>query len=66
MQFNVVNDQEQVVQFVWHGGAWCGIALHGVCIRAPATFVAWLCIKSVWCFSRAFSAAPLHIRLCLD
>ena len=65
MQFNVVNDQEQVVQFVWRGVAWRGIALHGVCIRVPATFVAWLCIKSVWCFSRAFSAAPLHIRLCL-
>ena len=28
----------------------------------PATFVVWLCIKSMWCFSRAFSAAPLHIR----
>ena len=29
MQFNLVNDQEQVAQFVRRGMAWyCGIALH--------------------------------------
>ena len=57
MQFDVVNDQEQVVQFVWRGVAWRGIALHGVCIRVPAPFVAWLCIKSVVLFQGFFSSS---------
>ena len=26
MQFNLVNDQEQVAQFVWRGVAWRGVA----------------------------------------
>ena len=30
MQFNLVNDQEQVARFVWCGVAWRGVALHGV------------------------------------
>ena len=33
MQFNLVNDHEQVVQFVWRGIAWRGVALHGVSVR---------------------------------
>ena len=36
MQFNLVNDQEQVAQFVRHGMAWRGVALRGV-----ASGVAW-------------------------
>ena len=31
--FNLVNDQEQVAQFVWRGMAWCSVALHGVSVR---------------------------------
>ena len=30
MQFNLVNDQEQVAKFVWRGVAWRGMAWHGV------------------------------------
>ena len=38
MQFNLVNDQEQVAQSVWSGLAWRGVALrcvalHGVSVR---------------------------------
>ena len=38
MQFNLVNDHEQVAQFVWrsvpwHGMAWGSVALHGVSVR---------------------------------
>ena len=38
MQFNLVNDQEQVAQFVRQGMAWRGVAwrsavLHGVSVR---------------------------------
>ena len=31
MQFNLVNDQEQVAQFAWYGVALCW---HGVSVRA--------------------------------
>ena len=30
MQLNLVNDQEQVAQFVWRGVAWRGVAWGGV------------------------------------
>ena len=33
MQFNLVNDQEQVAQFVWHG-----VALRGISIRVYQYF----------------------------
>ena len=33
MQFNLVNDQEQVAQFVQRGMAWRSVALHGVSVR---------------------------------
>ena len=38
MQFNLVNDQEQVPQFVrrgvaWRGVVWRGVALHGVALH---------------------------------
>ena len=59
------------------GVVWHSVALYGVSVSVgvyqyfrgvPAVFVVWVCIKSVWCFSRASSgssssqAAPLHIR----
>ena len=44
MQFNLVNDQEQVVQCVRRGVAWRGVAWRGV---------AWRCVAgrgvSVYC-----------------
>ena len=32
MQFNLVNDQELVAQFVRRGVAWCSIALRGMAL----------------------------------
>ena len=52
MQFNLVNDQEQVAQFVQHGVAWRSVALHGISIMVissgggvPAALVTWPCIS---------------------
>ena len=36
MQFNVVNDQEQVAQFVRHGVAWRGVAWRSVALQGVA------------------------------
>ena len=36
MQFNLVNDQEQVAQFVWRGVAWRGVAWRGVALQGVA------------------------------
>ena len=36
MQFNLVNDQEKVVQFVWCGVVWRGVAWRGVAQRCVA------------------------------
>ena len=36
MQFNLVNDQEQVAQFVRRGVAWRGVAWRGVAWRGVA------------------------------
>ena len=33
MQFNLVNDEEQVAQFVQRGVAWRCVVLHGVSVR---------------------------------
>ena len=51
MQFNLVNDQEQVAQFVGRGVAWCSVALRGVSITVycggwgvPEALVAWVFI----------------------
>ena len=42
MQFNLVNDQEQVAQFVRRGVAWRGVAWRGVAWRGVAwRGVAW-------------------------
>ena len=43
MQFNLVNDQEQVAQFVRRGVAWRGVALRGVALALG--FVAGGCLK---------------------
>ena len=40
MQFNLVNDQEQVAQFVRRGVAWRGAALH--CMALALGFI------SIW------------------
>ena len=32
MQFNLVNDQEQVAQFVRHGVAWRSLAFYGMAL----------------------------------
>ena len=50
MQFNLVNDQEQVAQFVQRGMVWRSVALHGVRVISiaggvPAALVAWACIS---------------------
>ena len=38
LQFNLVNDLEQVVQFVWRGVAWRGLAQHCVSVRVYQYF----------------------------
>ena len=43
MQFNLVNDQEQVAQFVRRGMAWYGIALRGMALALG--FIAGGCLK---------------------
>ena len=57
MQFNLVNDQEQVAQFVWRG-----VVLHGVSVRVNLyfggclqRFLACACIIFMWGFSVASS-----------
>ena len=46
MQFNVVNDQEQVAQFVRRGVAWRGAVRRGAVRRGVAlAFIAWGCLK---------------------
>ena len=36
MQLNLVNDQEQVAQFVWRGVAWRGVGWRGVALQGMA------------------------------
>ena len=58
MQFNLVNDQEQVAQCVRRGMAWRRVAGHSIrvyCRGRPEAFVAW-----VFCF-----ACPGHFRAVL-
>ena len=40
MQFNLVNDQEQVAQFVRRGVAWCSVVLWGVALALALGFIA--------------------------
>ena len=79
MQFNLVNDQEQVAQFVRRGIAWRGVALRGValalgcCGGCLKRFVARVFYWAVGCLPRAFSGSSsgqrllcvLDVRLCM-
>jgi len=56
MQFNLVNDQEQVAQFVRRGVALCCMALALQLLvlrwgRVPAALVAWVCISPLGAFA---------------
>ena len=65
MQFNLVNDQEQVAQFVRRGVAWrsgCGVAL-GCCGGCLKRFVARVFCWAVGCLPRAFSGSSSGQRL---
>ena len=42
MQFNLVNDQEQVAQFVRRGLAWRGVAWRGVALRGMALVLGFI------------------------
>ena len=54
MQFNLVNDQEQVAQFVWRGVALGFISILGVCLKR---FLACACVTCMWGFSVASSGS---------
>ena len=65
MQFNLVNDQEQVAQFVRLGVAWRGVAWRGMALGfiagggggVPEAFVARVFCWAVGCLPRAFSGS---------
>ena len=70
MQFNLVNNQEQVAQFVRRGVAWCGVAWRGVsvsvrvcCRGCLKRFVAQVFCWAVGCLPRAFSGSSSGQRL---
>ena len=69
MQFNSVNDQEQVAQLVRPGLAWRSVALRGValalggCGGCLKRFVARVFYWAVGCFPRAFSGSSSGQRL---
>jgi len=44
MQFNLVNDQEQVAQFVWRDVAWHGIVLHCMVLALRSTSILGECL----------------------
>ena len=46
MQFNLVNDQEQVAQFVRRGMAWRGVVWRGVVWRGVALALGFISIFS--------------------
>ena len=64
MQFNLVNDQEQVVQFVRRGVAWRSVALAlGCCGGCLKRFVARVFYWDVGCLPMAFSGSSSGQRL---
>ena len=71
MQFNLVNHQEQIAQFVRRGVAWRGVAWRGVSVRVycggvPEVFVARVFCWSVGCLPRAFSSSSSgQLLLCI-
>ena len=67
MQFNLVNDQEQVAQFVWRGVVWRSVALDGVRVRVYQYYGGCQALVHVVLSQGVFgqfqrSAASLHIR----
>jgi len=44
MQFNLVNDQKQVAQFVWRGVAWRGVALGFIGFLGGACSICSVCV----------------------
>ena len=68
MQFNLVNDEEQVAQFVRRGVVWHSVAGRGVSVRVycwgmPEAFVARVFCWAVGCLPRAFSGSSSGQRL---
>ena len=64
MQFNLVNDQEQVVQFVRCGVAWHGVALAlGCCRGYLKRCVARVFYGDVGCLPRPFLGSSSGQRL---
>ena len=66
MQFNLVNDQEQVAQL--SGVAWRSVAGRGISVRVycggvPEAFVARVFCWAVGCLPRAFSGSSSGQRL---
>ena len=75
MQFNLVNDQEQVAQFVWRGVAWrgvawrgvawCSVAWHGISVRI---YCGWGGVPEAlvaWVFIGPWGACPGGFRAVL-
>ena len=62
MQFNLVNDQEQVVQFVRRGIAWRGVSVR-VLRGVPEAFCSAVFYWDVGCLPRAFSGSSSGQRL---
>ena len=68
MQFNLVNDQEQVAQFVRRSVAWRSVAGRGVSVRVcrggvPEAFCSAGFYWAVRCLPRAFSGSSSGQRL---
>ena len=62
MQFNLVNNKEQVVQFVW-GGMALALGFISILGGVLAAYVACACIISVRCFSVASLGSSSSQRL---
>ena len=73
MQYNLVNDQEKVAQFVWRGVAWRGVAWRCVSIRVhhyfggvPAAFFsACMCYLHVRLFRGSSHGQGFSCTLCV-
>ena len=63
MQFNLVNDQEQVAQFVRRGVAWRGVSVRVYCGGCLKSFAARVLCWAVGCLPRAFSGSSSGQRL---
>ena len=72
MQFNLVNDQEQVAQLLWRGVAWRGVALLCMAIvfiglisilGGACSLCRGACISPCGCFPRGSSGSSSSQRL---